>query len=571
MRVWVDMSAPAHVLVLRPIIERLRAQGHTVEITSRDYAQTQALLDLHGMPHTPIGRHGGASRVRKAYRLGARTAGMIGFGRGRTFDLALAHGSNDLAIASRALGIPEANMHDYEYAVTQHHIGCRLAKRVMFPESVPPERLRRFGVGPDKLFAYPGIKEEYYLFDFEPDPGAMERLAVDTSRVVVVVRPPPDVSLYHRKSNPLFPKVLTRLGQDDEVHAIVMPRTQTQREFIETMELPSLIVPPGAVEAQSLIAQADLVVSAGGTMNREAAALGTPGLHHLRGTARRGRRRADPLRPVAAADRPPRTAARKALLRSDSDEAGPRLPRREDPRHRRRLAIARRTTPRPDLLGESEETRARLQHFIDLAGDGESRPIDSVLRALDVLISAAILIVLAPILALTAAAIFLSSGRPVFYRGARVGRAGQLFWMYKFRTLAPDAESRLGPYLGEELSRRTEEEVTRIGRALRTIHLDEVPQLWNVLRGDMAVVGPRPIRPAFFTELCEEIPQYWQRLVVRPGVTGFAQTRVTREESWANKLAHDMEYIADRSVPLYVSVLFATVTKVAGRGPAAPA
>jgi len=276
MNIWVDMSAPAHVLVLRPIIERLRAQGHTVEITSRDYAQTQALLDLHGMPHTPLGRHGGASRLRKAYRLGARTTAMIGFGRGRSFDLALAHGSNDLAIAARVLGIPEVNMHDYEYAVTQHHIGCRLAKRVMFPESVPPERLRRFGVGPEKLFPYPGIKEEYYLYDFEPDPAAMERLSADTSRVVVVVRPPPDVSLYHRKSNPLFPKVLTRLGQDDEVQAIVLPRTQTQREFIETMELPSLIVPPGAVEAQSLIAQADLVVSAGGTMNREAAALGTP-------------------------------------------------------------------------------------------------------------------------------------------------------------------------------------------------------------------------------------------------------------------------------------------------------
>jgi lipopolysaccharide/colanic/teichoic acid biosynthesis glycosyltransferase len=141
--------------------------------------------------------------------------------------------------------------------------------------------------------------------------------------------------------------------------------------------------------------------------------------------------------------------------------------------------------------------------------------------------------------------------------------------MYKFRTLRPDAEQRLGPYLGEELSRRTEEEVTRVGRVLRKVHLDEVPQLWNVLRGEMAVVGPRPIRPAFFTELCEEIPQYWQRLVVRPGVTGFAQTRMTREESWADKLAHDMEYIADRSVGLYFSVLLATVAKVLGRGPAA--
>jgi lipopolysaccharide/colanic/teichoic acid biosynthesis glycosyltransferase len=187
-----------------------------------------------------------------------------------------------------------------------------------------------------------------------------------------------------------------------------------------------------------------------------------------------------------------------------------------------------------------------------------------------VLISATVLFALSPLLALTAAAIALDSGRPVLYRGARVGLAGRLFWMYKFRTLAPDAETRLGPYLGEELSRRTEEERTRIGGVLRAVHLDEVPQLWNVLRGDMAIVGPRPIRPTFFAELCREIPQYWQRLVVRPGVTGFAQTRITREETWANKLAHDMEYIADRSVGLYCSVLLATVSKVMGRGPAAP-
>jgi predicted glycosyltransferase len=157
MDIWVDMSAPAHVLVLRPIIERLRAQGHDVQVTSRDYAQTQELLELHGIEHTPIGRHGGASRARKAYRLGARTLAMWRFGRARRFDLALAHGSNDLAIAARMLGIPEANMHDYEFAVTQHRIGCRLARRVLFPDSVPPERLRRFGVGPEQLFSYPGI------------------------------------------------------------------------------------------------------------------------------------------------------------------------------------------------------------------------------------------------------------------------------------------------------------------------------------------------------------------------------------------------------------------------------
>jgi predicted glycosyltransferase len=276
MRIWADMSAPAHVLVLRPIIERLRAQGHEVIVTSRDYTQTQELLALHHMEHTPIGKHGGASRVSKLLRLIQRTRRMRRFGKDEHFDLAIAHGSNDLAIASRLLGIPEANMHDYEFAVAQHHVGCRLARRVIFPDSVPPERLKRFGVGPEKLFEYPGFKEEYYLADFEVDPDALEEVGVDTERVVVIVRPPPDVSLYHRKSNPLFPQVLARVGTDEGVHAVVLPRTEEQRAYVKELALPSLIVPERAVEAQSLVALADLVVSAGGTMNREAVALGTP-------------------------------------------------------------------------------------------------------------------------------------------------------------------------------------------------------------------------------------------------------------------------------------------------------
>jgi uncharacterized protein len=270
------MSAPAHVLVLRPIIDRLRGRGHEVLVTSRDYTQTQELLDLHGMEHIPIGKHGGASRISKLMRLIQRTGRMRRFGRKQGFDLAIAHGSNDLAIASRLLGIPEANMHDYEFAVAQHHVGCRLATRVIFPDSVPPERLRRFGVGPDKLFQYPGFKEEYYLADFEVDPGALDRVGVDRERVVVIVRPPPDVSLYHRKSNPLFPQVLSQVGTDESVNAVVLPRTPEQRDYVRSLALPSLIVPDHAVRAQSLVALADLVVSAGGTMNREAVALGTP-------------------------------------------------------------------------------------------------------------------------------------------------------------------------------------------------------------------------------------------------------------------------------------------------------
>ena len=276
MNIWVDISAPAHVLVMRPIIDRLRNGGHDVEVTAREYTQTVELLELHGFEYTLVGRHGGASRIRKLTRLIQRSIGMRRFGRHRDYQLALAHGSYDLAIAARRLGVPEVNMHDYEFAVLQHRIGCRLATRVIFPEAVPPERLRRFGVGTEKLRQYPGLKEEYYLSDFEPETAIMDRLGVDTDRVVVIVRPPPDVSLYHRKSNPLFPQVLARAGNAEDVCAVVLPRTDAQREYVQALALPSVIVPDHAVDAQSLIALADLVVSAGGTMNREAVALGTP-------------------------------------------------------------------------------------------------------------------------------------------------------------------------------------------------------------------------------------------------------------------------------------------------------
>ena len=217
----------------------------------------------------------------------------------------------------------------------------------------------------------------------------------------------------------------------------------------------------------------------------------------------------------------------------------------------------------PQLQAVEGEELAK--QYAGMAHAYEGRRVDAALRTLDVMISATTLLVLSPILAVVAAGIRMASGTPVLYRGKRVGRAGDVFEMYKFRTLAPDAERRLGPYLGPELTARTEAEVTSVGRALRATHLDEIPQLWNVLRGDMSIVGPRPIRPPFFLELCERIPQYWQRLVIRPGVTGFAQTRISREETWADKLAHDMEYIADRSMRLYIRVILATVWRVLTR------
>ncbi|MBV8735614.1 MAG: sugar transferase [Solirubrobacterales bacterium] len=194
------------------------------------------------------------------------------------------------------------------------------------------------------------------------------------------------------------------------------------------------------------------------------------------------------------------------------------------------------------------------------------RPVDLVLRLLDVVIGGCAALLGGPVVILIAVVLKLSSPRgPVLYRGWRVGRGGHLFQMLKFRTLAPDAEERLGPYLGPQLTELTEIEVSRVGRVLRASRLDELPQLYNVLRGEMSLVGPRPIRPRFFEELCVGIPEYWQRLVVRPGITGLAQLRLTREMTWGEKLAHDLEYIADRSVRLYLSVIATTVWLLVAR------
>jgi uncharacterized protein len=276
LRVWVDITAPAHVLVFRPLIRLLRERGAEVEVTARHYAQTLQLLELHGIDAEVFGRHGGRSRFAKARALTSRLGALRRWAKTRRFDSALAHGSHELTITARRLDVPSSTTFDYEFAWLQHQLGCRAATYVVVPDAIPPERLERYGVRPPKLRQYPGLKEEYYLADFEPDHSLREELALDPERTLVVVRTPPDVSLYHRRSNPLFPQVLDYVGRQDGVHAVVLPRTEEQAAYVRSLALPAVIVPERAVDAQSLIALADLVVSAGGTMNREAAALGVP-------------------------------------------------------------------------------------------------------------------------------------------------------------------------------------------------------------------------------------------------------------------------------------------------------
>jgi predicted glycosyltransferase len=270
MRIWIDLTNSPHVLVMRPVIDKLRERGHDVEVTARDFAQTLGLLERFGIAHTAIGRHRGGRIGAKARGLAERSYALTRWARGRRFDRALGHGSNDITIAAALLRIPSATMFDYEWATVQHNVNCRLAEVVVVPDAIPPERLYRYGAR-KKIRAYPGLKEEYYLADFEPDPGVLDALALKADEPIAVVRTPPAVSLYHRFENDLFAGVLDRL---ETVQTVVLPRTPEQHA--ELQRHGGFIVPERAIDAQSLIACADVVVSAGGTMNREAVALGTP-------------------------------------------------------------------------------------------------------------------------------------------------------------------------------------------------------------------------------------------------------------------------------------------------------
>jgi uncharacterized protein len=281
MRVWIDLTNSPHVLVMRPVIERLRAEGHEVQVTARDFAQTLGLLERFQIEHTTIGHHRGGSMIGKARGIVSRSLALRSWAHERAkqsgrFDIALGHGSNDVTVAARLLRIPCSTMFDYEWASVQHNVNCRLCDAVVVPEAIPPARLARYGAK-RKLRRYPGLKEEYYLADFTPSETVLFELGLDRTRPIITVRTPPELALYHRFENDLFGDVLERLrraAQERGTQSVLLPRTEAQRTQLQGMS--ELIVPARAIDAQSLICLSDLVISAGGTMNREAVALGVP-------------------------------------------------------------------------------------------------------------------------------------------------------------------------------------------------------------------------------------------------------------------------------------------------------
>lgn len=339
MKIWVDCTAAAHPLVLRPIIERLEDRGDEVFVTAREYGQTVGILDRLGMHYTVVGEHGGASRWGKARALESRSRALTKVVWDKRPELALAHGSVDLAVVSWLLRIPAVQMQDYEYANLQRKIAFRWARRVLAPEAIPVDRLRKLGAKPKKLVRYPGLKEEYYLYDFVPDEAIIDDLGLDRTKVITVVRPPPETSEYHAP-NDLYGATVRRLAEaDGEVQAVIIPRTREQGEQARALGAPNLLIPERAIDAQSLIACADLVVSAGDDEPRGRRPR-HPRLHDLQRPHGRRRRGADPRRPAAGPERP----GGAAVAQADRSDRGPEstrpgLPHGRGAGRRRRLPV----------------------------------------------------------------------------------------------------------------------------------------------------------------------------------------------------------------------------------------
>jgi uncharacterized protein len=280
MRLWIDLANSPHVPFFKALANRFVSQGHEIETTAREFAETIPLARDAGFEAHVVGVHGGRAVSAKAGTLMSRAWALAGWARTRRFDLALSHNSYSQIIAARALGIKAVTMMDYEYQPA-NHLAFRLTSRIIVPASFPARRLRRYGASVGKVRRYHGTKEDVYLADFQPDPTFGARLCelgINADNVLVLMRPPAHDALYHRFQNELFDEALRMLLTNEDVQVILLPRNEAQRALYSTNASDRLIVPAQPLDGANLIASSDLVISAGGTINREAAALGVPAI-----------------------------------------------------------------------------------------------------------------------------------------------------------------------------------------------------------------------------------------------------------------------------------------------------
>ena len=278
MRIWIDLANSPHVPFFKALTDRFVAQGHEIETTARDFAETIPLAQAAGLSPNLIGTFGGRQLSAKAGNLMSRAWALAGWARKRHFDLAISHNSYSQILAARGLRLRSVTLMDYEYQPA-NHLAFRLTSRIIVPASFPTKRLRRYGAVVGKVRRYHGTKEDVYLADFQPDPSFLMHLAelgLKPDNVLVLMRPPAHDALYHRFQNTLFDEALTKFSAREDVTIVLLPRSESQRSVYAAKALGNLVIPKAPLDGPNLIAASDLVLSAGGTINREAAALGVP-------------------------------------------------------------------------------------------------------------------------------------------------------------------------------------------------------------------------------------------------------------------------------------------------------
>lgn len=275
LNIWIDVVNSPHVLFFRPIIKELKKKGHSVTVTSRNFAQTIDLLNNFKIRHKEVGKYGGKSIFGKGLSLVNRSLALYNFAKNKKFDLALSHNSVDICIVSKLLNIPVIDLFDYEYAQF-HHINFRCATKIMCPSYIDKKDLKKYGAN-NKLINYEGLKEQMYLSDYKFDNNILNKLKIKSKNIIVVFRPPAEMSLYHRGvKNEIYLDIIDYLGNKPNICVVYFGRNKDQINQLKKKEYSNFIIPDKAIDAPSLIKKADLVISAGGTMNREAVALGTP-------------------------------------------------------------------------------------------------------------------------------------------------------------------------------------------------------------------------------------------------------------------------------------------------------
>ena len=278
MRIWIDLANSPHVPFFRSLANEFIQREYEIVVTARAFAETVELAEAAGFTPHVIGGHGGGKLSGKAGNLVQRALALARWARGRDLDLALSHNSYSQVLAARALSIKTVTLMDYEHQPA-NHLAFRLASRVIVPRAFPESALSRFGAHPAKVRRYNGIKEDVYLADFQSDlqfEDYLRKLGITGKDILVTVRPPASEALYHRFENELFDRLLERLLATPSVKVVLLPRNDSQRKAYSRRENSNLILPPSPMDGGNLIAHSDLVISGGGTMNREAAALGIP-------------------------------------------------------------------------------------------------------------------------------------------------------------------------------------------------------------------------------------------------------------------------------------------------------